>query len=264
MRVHVAEVGAFHMRLEEVAPIIKSAVLMITGAELSDAEASRLALIILLPSFAITFGLIAWRIILWVRRKLGDDEAISDDQAAMVRLIAKDLQGVKKSVDDFGERLNSTIGSQLGTIAEKIDATAANTNVDPAQDVEGEKKGVRLFYAERVRDAVMQKFLGGAHFAELARRRHEFTFDGTTLSGVPINILLLTPYRQSKGGRADFVLIVRSSQHVLLDFEWSYETTQESKVARLARDRTWVEEIVAWNFETAVGDEAHRQVAAAE
>ena len=231
------------MRLDDVAAFIKAALNGLVGIEIADAEAYGLATIVVGVSLLITFSLIAWNVVLWVRRRLGDDEAISDDQAAMVRLIKNDLQAMRQTIDRFGDQLGSTIGGQLDAIAETIKIPPTNDNQAE------EKRGVRLFYAERVRDAVMHKFMSG-WFEELQGERHQYEFNATSSSGTPFYISVATPYRRAvvADGRSDYVLEVHSDRKKLLVFEWDYERANEPKVVYLARDRKWVEDIAAWTF----------------
>lgn len=237
------------MRLDDVAAFIKASVAVLFGVQLGDDEAQLLAMAIVAMSLLITLGLIARSVVLWIRRRLGDDEAISDDQAAMVRLIKNDLQSVRQSIDKFSEKLGSTIGTQLDDLAETIKSTAPPSTNDNQADPE-EKKGVRLFYAERVRDAVVHKFMAGNWFTEIDGLRHVFEFRSVSLAGLSIGIMLETPYRRpaSENTQDDYRLEVSADGRRVLEFMWDYEGAAGPRVVYLARDRKWVEDIAAWNF----------------
>lgn len=235
------------MRFEDAARFIKSALLALFGAEIGDEEAHGLASIVVAGSLFVTFSLIAWQMILWVRRRLGDDTALPDDQAAVVRLINRDVQSIRTSIDKFGEQLSVSLGAQIGTLSDTLRSTVANTNDKADEDQEG-RGGMRLVIAQRVRDAVLQKFMAGGWFHERPDSRHRFDFTSTTRDGQPFHISLATPYRKmtEEDGRADYVLEVYGSRKLLV-FEWDYRGLSP-KVVYLSRERTWVEDVVGWSF----------------
>ncbi len=219
------------------------------GVDVSESTSELSAAIILGFSIAVTSLLILWRAVLWVRRRLGDDGAISDDQAAVVRLIARDLENVKQTIERFGHSLNSTLGTQLSEMATKISVNEIDKSTSDQNETE--KKGVRLFFAERVRDAAFEKFLTGDSFNEDQRERHQFVFVGSTHAGLTIRIVLATPYRHrtTHGGDADYVLDVRRGDgRQLLGFEWTHREDVAAKVTFLSRDRSWIDDVVEWKF----------------
>jgi len=219
------------------------------GVNLSEPSSELSAAIMLGFSIAITSSLILWRAVLWVRRRFGDDRAISDDQAAVVRLIARDLDNVKQTIERFGNSLNSTLGTQLSAMATKISDSESERSTSDQN--ESEKKGVRLFFAERVRDAAFDKFLAGDCFNEEQGQRHKFVFVGSTPAGFVVQIMLATPYRKrsTRGGEADYILDVRRGDgRQLLGFEWAHQGDAAAKVTFLSRDRSWIDDVVEWKF----------------
>ena len=141
------------------------------GITVSDEVAEIIGVVVFFGSLFVTTSLILYRAYLWVRRKFGDNTAISDEQLAVVQLIKADIETIKRSVTHIGSAMNENFQSQMQTLSTQIGEVKVNTTpVEPVEEVEEkhEKKPARMFVAQVVRAAAFDKFEDGHCFSSIS------------------------------------------------------------------------------------------------
>ena len=238
------------------------AILAFCGVDISGPMAELIAILLFFGSLAITSGLIAHRCYLWLRRRMGDTRAISDEQLAVVKLIKQDIDGIKRTVNHIGSSLNDNFKNHIGSLSDQLIEVSKTITVVEEEAV-GEKKSVRLFFAEQVRETVMERFEAGRWFQELPDQRHAYIFDATSQSGVRYVMRLQTPYRfpYQRDDLHDYVLDIRVNGKKAILFQWDIEGERPHHLY-LSRSREWINEIKGWSFSAIAASKAERMQAA--
>ena len=248
---------------------ILKVVLSRCGYQIDDLTAELIAEGAVFGSIAVTSLLIFGKIWLWLRRRFGDEQALPEELMSVVRIIKRDTENINKHIERLGASINATVGDvgqQINsTISTRIDEikNGNQDNVIP-DEIENERKSVRLFVADGVRETIIDKFMSKDWFAESSAERHRYEFSGTSESGIPFQIALKSPYRKIRHGEsnADFILEIFANNRRVLNFEWTNDDHTSSKVIYLARDRSWFEDLVDWKFTMAAKEPKNFAVAA--
>lgn len=193
--------------------------------------------------------------ILWLRRHLGDARAISSEMHAAANIITSETKGELSRLlgefanlnNDLRSTFNERFDALHGFLRSTVQIGAVDDSEIDSDQPAGQSRMTRVKLAEQVRNAVVDKWLGGRDLYKSNVDPNCYAFEGFNEPGEELRLLFQTPYRVSLGqdGRLPFTLEVWVNGYKKLNFEWDSEGRY---ALRGFKRGDWIEDIANWNL----------------